>query len=909
MKITHLRINGMKEPLGIAASPLLLSWLVEDAAGEKPVFTRVRLSDRPDMASVLWQTEGPDLPWEGLPLEVNAAPRTRYYVTAEVTDNAGGHALGRTWFETGKLDEPWTGQWVGPEAGLDCSPVLRGSFPGGEVRAARLYITGLGLYKAALNGQPVTDEALTPGLSDYESHVQYQTYDVTPLVQEENTLEVTLGNGWYKGRYGLERTEVFGERYALLAEVRVELADGSQRAYAADGSWTWTHGPIRDDGIYDGETLDRLTQPGTPRPVQSVDVGLEVVERYSLPVREMEVLPVREVIRTPAGETVLDFGQNHTGWIRFRSRLPRGARVRFEFGEVLQRGNFYNENYRGANGGFAYISDGREETVQPSFTYFGFRYVRVTGWAGELDANDFESPVLYSALETTGQLSTGRAEVNRLIQNALWSQKSNFLDIPTDCPQRDERLGWTGDAQVFAPTACYFMDCRAFYRKFLRFLRSEQLRHGGAAPTYVPSMGDFKACAIWSDAAVLIPDTLLRMTGSAAEVADYYPMMQDWVDWVAARCPRHLFDTGFQLGDWLAQDGVTDQSFKGGTDDVYLATAYYYQSAALTARLAGLLGKEEDRKRYESLAASIREAFLDAYVTPAGRLSVDTQAAYVAALKLGLYRDKAVVLEQFRRRLRFDGYRIKCGFAGAPLLCQTLAQEGLDTLACDFLLNRGFPGWLYCVELGATTIWERWNSLLPDGSISGTGMNSLNHYSYGSVAEYMFAYLAGVRPDGLGFRHAVIDPRPDVRLGHVDCACRTASGLYRCCWRIEEDGHFSMELEVPFGCTATVTLPRSAQPPFQAGPGRHEYRYLPQRDFRAVYGMDTRLSQLAGDAEAEKVLGETLPQLLGVLQSGDVELGSQSFDELSGAFFLGLNPDNVSALVEKLQKILHKPGA
>ncbi len=394
MKITHLCINGMKEPLGIAARPLLLSWLVENAAGKKPANIRICISSQSDMEPVLWQTEGADLPWEGVLLEMSPLPRTRYHVTVEVTDDVGGRAMGRTWFETGKLYEPWVGQWVGPMAGLDCSPVLRGSFPGEDVRAARLYITGLGLYKAALNGQPVTDEVLTPGLSDYEMYVQYQTYDITSLIRTENTLEVTLGNGWYKGRYGLGRTKAFGDRYALLAEVRLTLADGSEQVYATNGDWIWTRSPIRNDGIYDGEILDRLAGPGEPQSAEPVDVDLDVEERDGPPIREMETLPVKEVLYTPSGETVLDFGQNHTGWIRFRSCLPPGTRVWFEFGEVLQQGNFYNENYRSAKGGFTYISDGRKETVQPSFTFFGFRYVRVTGWPGELRADDFESPVL-----------------------------------------------------------------------------------------------------------------------------------------------------------------------------------------------------------------------------------------------------------------------------------------------------------------------------------------------------------------------------------------------------------------------------------------------------------------------------------------------------------------------------------
>lgn len=466
-----------------------------------------------------------------------------------------------------------------------------------------------------------------------------------------------------------------------------------------------------------------------------------------------------------------------------------------------------------------------------------------------------------------------------------------------------------GGALNVKATACYFMDCRAFYRSYLRFLRKEQLRHSGAVPTYIPSMGDFQSCAIWSDAAVLIPDTLLRMTGSMDEVAEYYPMMRDWVDWVAAHTPNYLYDTGFQLGDWLAQDGITPQSFKGATDDVFLATAYYWNSAVLTSQMADLLGQETDAAKYNTLANKIRQTLLDTYFTATGRLSVDTQAAYIVALKFGLYRDRRIIVEQLMRRLKYDRFQIKCGFAGAPLLCQTMAEQGLTRLACDFLLNRGFPGWLYCVELGATTIWERWNSLLADGACSGTGMNSFNHYAYGSVVEFIFSWLAGIRPAGLGFRRAAIAPYPDIRIGQLDCRCRTTSGLYGCSWRIDPDGMLRVIIEVPFGCTARIILPESGQESFEVGAGRYEYAYQPVRDFRLRYDMDTRLSELSNDEAACFILAEEAPQLLAMLQEDNAEFATQTFRELSHAFFMGLRPQQVEQMVSRLSTLICHPGA
>ena len=910
MAVTQMKINGVACPLGCEPGPLLLSWKTESAAGEQ-ASARVRVRD--GAGAPVWETEG-DLAWEGTPLEVpSLLPRTRYTVSVEVTDSAGTIHTGETWFETGKLDEPWQARWIGPGCETQWAPTLTGSFAArGQVASARLYMVGLGVYSAVLNGRPITDEVLAPGLWYYERETQYQTYDVTGLIRPENRLEVTLGNGWYKGRFGLDREKPFGDRYALLAELHLTYADGSTQVVCADETWQWYESDIGSgNGIYDGEVLDRLSHAGREnplRPAVPVEMSLRVVDRLSPPVREMLTLPVMEVLRTPAGETVLDFGQNHAGLLQFRSALPRGTEVRFEFGEVLQQGNFYNGNYRDALGGFTYRSDGREETVCQRFTFYGFRYVRVTGWPGQVNAADFDSPVIHSDLDRTGWLSTGHEGLNRLYENVLWGQRSNFLSVPTDCPQRSERLAWTGDAQVFAPTACYNMDCRAFYRSFLRLLRLDQLDHGGAVATVYPRSKGFDACAIWSDACAIIPETLLRFCGCADETAAWYPMMKDWVDYVWARNPGYLYREE-QLGDWLALDGVTDQSFKGGTDDVYLASVYWMNSARIVSEQAQRLGLQEDAERYGALEGRIRQAVMDTYFTAAGRLSVDTQTGYLTALRFGLWRDKDVLTEQFMRRMRFDGFEIRCGFAGAPLMCSVLAGHGMEDLACELLLRRGYPGWMYAVDLGATTVWERWNSLLPDGAISGTGMNSLNHYAYGSVMEYVYGYLAGLRPGSRGFRDAVIAPQPSVRLGHVECTLDTVSGRFVSNWRIRGDGRVAVHIEVPFGCTAAVTLPRSGRDAFTVGAGCYDYEYVPTRDYRALYDLDSRLSALAGDGAAEAVLREEAPALFGVLAGGNREFTTQTFRQLCGAFYLGVNREVIQRIMARLEDLCRDRAA
>ncbi len=901
MPVSNIRINGLSQPIGYDCGSLLLSWKTISAAEGQKVAS-VRVTDEKGVC--VFSKEG-DLPWEGTRLDFVPAPRSRYSVEIRVTDSGGEVHTGESFFETGKMDEPWEARWISPAGVSDWAPTLKGTFRlDGKVEKARLYILGLGVYEPRLNGEKLSSELLAPGYWYYEKEAPYRALDVTELIRETNSLEVSLGKGWYMGRFGIEH-EPWGSRYALLAELRLSLADGREQVFVSDESWTWTQSNISAaNSIYDGESLDALAhenEENAPRPVELIDAPLKAIDSLSPPIVEQECLKVQEIIRTPAGETVLDFGQNHAGLLRFRSRLPKGTEVHFDFGEVLQQGNFYNENYRSALGGFTYRSGGEEETVCQSFTFYGFRYVRVTGWVGEVRAEDFESPVIYSALDRTGYMESGHKGLNRLYENALWSQRSNFISMPTDCPQRDERLGWTGDAQVFAPTACYNMDCRAFYRSFLRMLRLDQVDNGGGIATCLPRSPGFASCAVWGDAATLIPDTLRRFA-SIAQEEEWYPMMRDWVDFVGTKAHGYLYDDE-QLGDWLALDGVTDQSFKGGTDDTYIGSLYYMESARIVSELARSLGKLEDAEKYAALAENIRNAVLQNYFTPSGRLSVDTQAAYITALRFGVWRDKDVLIKQFMRRMRFDGFEIRCGFVGAPLMCSVLARHGLEELAIEMLLNRGFPGWLHCVELGATTIWERWNSLLSDGTCSGTGMNSFNHYAYGSVMEYVYGYVAGIHPGSEGFRNAVIAPLPDVRLGYVNCSVDTVSGKYVSSWRIEKNGEISLHIEVPFGCTAEVTLPRSGKESFTLSAGSYDYRYMPERDFRCLYTMESRLAALRDDEAAKAILLQEAPALFGVLMGNNREFTTQSLRELGGAFFLGLNPGITEKILARLSEL------
>ena len=909
MKITKVKINGMERPMGYAFSNVTVSWRVEDAASSHQTSSRVAIGLDAAMEQIIAERSGV-LPCSGVTFDISLRPRTTYYARVEVTGENGEQAMSETApFDTGKMDEPWAAKWIGTEAADTFHPVFEKPFAlKGTPARARLYITGVGLYEAGLNGVKIGNDVLAPFFNDYNTAIQVQTYDVTDMLAENNTLSVTLGNGWYKGRLGYEGgVSIYGDKFGCIAELRIEYTDGTEDVITTDESWQYYPSDITYSDIYDGEGIDRtLNADGiTKKQAVLLDMsGKKLTDRYSMPLREMEELSVKEIIHTPAGETVLDFGQNFAGYVKFHAALPAGTRIVLSHGEILQNGNFYHDNYRTAKTEITYVSDGREEWVKPRFTYMGFRYVKVEGWPGEPKAEDFVGVAVYSAMERTGWLETGHAKVNQLFSNALWGLKSNFLDMPTDCPQRNERLGWTGDAQVFAPTASFFMDTKAFYRKFLWDMRSDQVLHDGAVASYLPNFGSPSGAAAWADAAAFIPMTGYDAFGDKGLLAENYPLMRDWVEWMRRGDenrpggPRYLFDFAFTFGDWLAMDGVTEQSFKGGTEDGYVCSLYFYASTRKLAQAAEALGYAEDAGKYAALAEKIRSAILDEYFAPSGRLCINTQAGYITALKFGVWRDKEALCAGLKNRLKNDGYRIRCGFVGAPLMCETLAENGMADIALHMFLQEKFPSWLHCVNLGATTIWERWNSVLDDGSISGTGMNSLNHYAYGSVVNYAVRHLAGFQPLEPGCRKVRIQPLFDARLGHMNCTYQSASGKYAANWSIERDGSVKVHVEVPFDCTAVLALPERDEVELEAGVT--DIVYTPKYDFRSLYNWNSLLDDCVDDPRAMELMKELLPVAYGMAVGGDIEDLGLSFGEMKNMPWFGFVPEDVDRLTEKL---------
>ncbi|WP_027204811.1 alpha-L-rhamnosidase [Butyrivibrio fibrisolvens] len=925
MKITRTKLNGIVNPIGYEFNKLIASWNVEDTDSKILKAGKLEVAKDKAFTDIIFNKESEYLDQTGEKIDITLSPRTRYYWRVTVTGDKGDSAVSDIqYFETGKMDEDWSGKWIAADG--DYHPIFSKKIDlEKKVTAARLYVSCLGVFEAYIDDKKIGNEILTPYINDYETGMQIITFDVTDDLRSGCTLSIQVAKGWYMSNFGLDNGVNFGDRMEAIAELHVTYEDGTSEVIGTDSSWDVAESDVKESGIYYGEDLNRSAGIVEKGKAIEVPATRKLLDRYSIPVIVKEVIPAKEIIHTPAGETVIDFGQNHAGVMEFDADFPKGTVITIDCGEVLQKGNFYRDNYRSARSRFVYTSDGRKETVHPRFTFFGYRYIRIQGWPedNELTLDKVRSNVLYSDMERTGYIETSNPKINRLYENCIWGQKSNFLDMPTDCPQRNERLGWTGDAQVFSQTASYNMDTRAFYNKYLKDLYYDAKRHDGAVASFLPSNAGLNQAAtasIWGDVGTFVPNVLYNTFGSLDDVREHYDLMKGWVDYMHRYDIEHgdkgLFILPFQFGDWLGLDGITEQSVKGGTDDGYLGSVYYYRSTVITARMAERLGFEADRKEYDDLADKIRRAILKEYFSQTGRLACDTQAAYIVALSFDIYVDRDKLIDQFIARLNKDCYQIKCGFVGAPLLCTTLAKCGRMDLAYHFLLSENFPSWLYCVNLGATTIWERWNSLLEDGSISGTGMNSLNHYSYGTIVQFMYEYIGGITPHEAGFKVADICPQPSMRFRHFNTCMTTASGRYVSNWKIAEDGTLTLNIEVPFNAKANVTLPRFSKEKLSVSgfdasiinddgkvtldAGTYEISYMPCHDYRCIYSENTRLSELAGDKEVLDLLKKDLPQAYGAIEKKDKEMGNLTLGTLPTLFYMGFKPEVVNKVNDKI---------
>jgi len=842
LRVTSLTIDGKPSPTGIDNPQPKLSWIIQS---DQPNTTqqsyqlRAALTDADVRKGrkLVWNTgkvnssQSVHIPYQGEPLESHQ----RIYWQVRVTDSHGEKSKWSetAYFEMGKLHgDDWKADWITPAWEEDPkksepSPYLRKEFSLEKtIKQARLYITCQGLYQVEINGKRVGEQEFTPGWTSYDTRLQYQTYDITPLlVQNQNAIGIVLGDGWFRGNLGwIDGRNNWGEKLAVIAEIDVTYSDGTMATLSTDESWKATTGPILESDIYNGEFYDANKELAGWSKVGYDDsswqgtVKMEISKEKLIapegpPVRVVEQLEPLSIQQADEGWMV-DMGQNMVGWIRIKASGASGDKITLRHAEVLDKqGNMYYDNLREAKCTNTYIlKGGTEETFEPHFTFQGFRYVMVSGYPGELTADKIRGMVIHSDMEPTGTFECSEPLINQLQHNIVWGLKGNFLDVPTDCPQRDERLGWTGDAQVFAPTACFNMNAEGFYRKWLKDLAADQ-REDGAIPHVVPDILGGMGATGWADAGVVIPWVVYLNYGDKTVLENQYESMKAWIGYMKERAGEDLIWTGdYHFGDWLAFASTRSDYMGAYTVKDLIATAYFSYSSSIVAKTAAILGHDAEAQNYARLSEQIKEAFRQEFVTPNGRLVAHTQTAYTLALAFNMLDGETAKKSAAYLAGDVEEFgHITTGFLGTPLISLTLTDIGRTDLAYQLLNRTEYPSWLYPVTMGATTIWERWDGQKPDSTFQNPGMNSFNHYAYGAIGKWLYQVVAGIGIDekAPGYKHIIIQPRPGGGLTWAKATHQSLYGEIVSEWKL--DGKkFRMDVEIPDNTTATIYIPGKA---------------------------------------------------------------------------------------------------
>ncbi len=964
MRPENLKVEYFANPIGLGSTHPRLSWIIESNSNNT-LQTAYQIQVAATMKALqrgkfIWNTgkvnsgESIQHPYQG----PNLKSGQRYYWRVRIWDNHG-HRSGWSdvsYWEMGLLhSSDWKARWIEPGFTEDTTksepcPMLRSNFKiNGKVASARLYVTSHGLYEVHINGKRVGDQFFTPGWTSYNKRLQYQTYDVTDLLKNgKNAIGAILGDGWYRGYLTWnDNRNVYGSKLALLAQIEITYADGRTQIIGTNGGWKSSTGPILKSDIYNGETFDaRLVKTGWTKTGYNDD-GWDNVKIGSLsknnliapegpPVHKIEELKPVSVIYTPEGDTVLDMGQNMVGWIRFKVTGKKGTKITLRHAEVLDKhGNFYTANLRTAKATDTYIlKGGGEEVFEPHFTFHGFRYVAVSGYPGKLNPDDFTGIVIHSDMEPTGHFESSNPLVNQLQSNIVWGQKSNFLDVPTDCPQRDERLGWTGDAEVFSPTASINMGTAGFYTKWLGDLAADQLPDGGI-PVVIPNVlgQGMGGAAGWSDSGVIVPWTVYQAYGDKRILEDQYKSMKAWVDYVRKQARKnntpYLWDTGFQFGDWLAFSPEDATAYQGSyTVPDMIATAYFARSTDLLQRTAQILGKKKDAEEYTRLLSHIKKAFVREYVTPNGRVISDTQTAYVLALKFDLLPDslRKDAIEQLVKDIDERGH-LTTGFLGTPQINPVLSNNGRTDVAYRLLLHKKYPSWLYPVTMGATTIWERWDGIKPDSTFETPSMNSFNHYSYGAIGDWLYTVVAGLQKTEPGYKKFTIYPQPGGNMSHARVIFKSMYGKIESSWNLNSRT-FDLNVRIPANTQAKIVLPNaqmngvkingealtgnsdmhSAQTgknvEIELGSGNYDFSYgssgfeIPSN---SKFSIQSPVGELLKNDQARNVLEKYIPQLV---KSGQLQLaGNRTLKQVTQFATDQLTKGKLKSINEGLKQI------
>lgn len=959
LKAEALTCEYRTNPLGIDVERPRLSWKIQsDQRGTLQTAYQIQVAADEDFIGIVWDTgiveseESIHIEYDGSRLQ----PRTRYFYQVKIRDNFGRESLWSNvaWWETGLMaEDEWKAQWITPDPETvdplsDPVFLLRNEFAlQPNIASARIYGTGVGLYELFLNGQRVGTDLLAPGWTSYNKRLQYQTYDVTEQLRKgENAIGVMLGDGWYKGTITFEnKRHVYGDRRAAFFQLHVTYNDGSEEIIATNPAWKASTGPILYSEIYNGEIYDaRLEKDGWSEPhfddqnwaqtiVQPMPVT-HLVAQENWPTRVTEgITPIASFV-TPAGDTVLDMGQNMVGRVKFKVQAPKGTRIILKHAEVLDKeGNIYFGNLGKADQRIEYVTRGEGiETYAPHFTFQGFRYVKVEGYPGQekgLPLEHFVGEVIHSDMEPAGEFECSNPLINQLQRNIVWGQRGNFLDLPTDCPQRNERLGWTGDAQVFIQTALFNYHGGPFFTKWLRDLKADQLPEGNV-PIVIPAVVAGAGSAAWGDAATIIPWALYQTYGDQRLLSEQYDSMRAWVEYIRRQGKNeHLWSKGFHFGDWLALD-AKENSFVGATPKDFIATVFYAQSTKILRDAAKVLGKQDDIQEYSTLLDGIIEQFNHEFVSPSGRLVSPTQTAHVIALMFDLVEGEVKKRTAFELNelIMQNDYHLTTGFVGTPYLCLALSKGGYHETAVKLLMQESYPSWLYPIKKGATTIWEHWDSIKEDGSFWSDQMNSFNHYAYGSIGDWLYRVVAGLDMETAvpAYKKIKIEPKlAGIQLTHARASYKSMYGRVSSSWHLTEE-EVQIGIEIPANTTADILLPHARLSDvlesghsltdasgvhssvettegvrLTVGSGSYCFKYRSELTLHPTFSEETRVIDILDFKEAVAILEKYAP---GITKPPGI-FGSKTLmlNELADFPEANLTLKKVGDLIEELNKI------
>lgn len=829
-QLTSLRVNHLSNPTGVTTPNPTFSWIVPSrvrnnmqaayeltvSANGRNVWTSGKVNS--DMST--------NVTYKGEALR----PSTRYTWRVRVWDKQGATKWAQAQFITG-LDgaSGWRAQWIEPadtnvRKGAP-SPMMRKTFMITKpVALALVYVTSHGMHEAYINGAKVGRAHFAPGWTTYHKRLQYYSYDITDMLHRgKNAVGLMLGKGWFQSSLAWTHHFVYqdiSKNVGALAQIVVKYKDGTQDIIGTDDTWRSSTGDIIDATIYDGETIDKRksatgwTQPSfddsswQPVVTAAYDNSILVAAESEPVVTRQTVSPVK-LITTPSGEKVIDFGQNLVGHEICTLKGRAGQKVTIKHAEVLdQKGNFYTINLRSAKATSTYILSGGTDTFEPTFTFYGFRYLKVDG-LDSVNINDFKAAVCYSNFDDNGFFECSNDTINRLQQNIRWGMHGNYLDVPTDCPQRDERLGWMGDAHVFFRTATFNGRVENFFRKWLKDVAADQTKDGRPTDVVPQVLDDNNAGHTgWADAAIIIPWQHYMAYGDKQILVNQYPSMKAWVDYMIRESKNYLWTTGWQYGDWLFFSVDNDLNGTSAvTSKCFIQQAFFLNSLDIVAKSAELLGKQADAEKYRDYYDHALSAFRDAYTTKAGLMVSDTQTAYVLALNFGLLPDDMRPKAARRLAELVNEYgHITTGFLGTPYICDVLTQNGYPEVAYKLLMHKEYPGWLYPITMGATTMWERWNSMMPDHTIPNNGMNSFNHYAYGAIGDWLYRDAVGLQETSPGFKTIRVKPYVGGPFTYMKASEGTPYGQLEAGWT-RGGGSLIINVSIPANTRAEVCVP------------------------------------------------------------------------------------------------------